>query len=242
MAGGINNHGDVVGTYAGTDGFQHGFKMSRPEECEAEDGQTCTPVFTSIDVPGATQTTGINFEFGPGLGSAAIGINNEGMITGMYATTGLYSNAFFRSGGHYKPLDSPLASHLPGDGTKCFAINDDGAAACDYLIQSSSTALQFTHGFLYDDGKMTPIFVPGSEAGGFGTQVIGLNNSKKVVGTFTTPMRLLAGLVWYRGDYFTLNYPASLFTELHSINNRGEITGAYATDPFSIHGFVAIPK
>ena len=173
------------------DGFQHGFKMSHPEECEAEDGRTCKPVFTPIDVPGAAQTTGITFELGPGLGSAAIGINNNGVITGMYATNGLYSNAFFLSGHHYKPLDSPLASHLAGDGTKCFTINDNGAAACDYLSQSSAAAPQFTHGFLYDDGKATPIFVPGSDAGGFGTQISGVNNAKKVVGAFTTPIGTL---------------------------------------------------
>ena len=168
----------------------------------------------------------------------------------MYATSGLYSNAFFLSGGHYKPLDSPKASHLQGDGTKCFSINDSGAAACDYLADSNLGGHQFTftYGFLYEDGKMTPIFVPGSDTGGFGTQVNGINNAKKVVGTFTTPSTTgfgsLAGLVWFRGDYSTLNYPDMPFTELHSINNHGAITGAYATDPFGqhIHGFVAIPK
>lgn len=101
----------------------------------------------------------------------------------MYATTGLYSNAFFLSGGHYKLLDSPSATHSSGNGAKCFAVNDDGTAACDYLTQPD--ALQFTHGFLNDDGKMTSIFVHGSEKGGFGRQVNGINNGKKVVGTFT---------------------------------------------------------
>ena len=87
--------------------------------------------------------------------------------------------------------------------------------------------------------------MPGSDAGGFGTQVNGINDSNKVVGTFTTPMGSLSGLVWFRGNYFTLNYPAQPFTELHSINNHGEITGAYSTDPSGnsvIHGFVATPK
>ena len=101
---------------------------------------------------------------------------------------------------------------------------------------------------MLDDNKTTPIFVAGSEAGGFGTQVNGINNSKMVVGTFsvsTGPLTgALAGLVWFRGDYFTLNYPNVPFTELHSINNRGEISGAFITDPIAqtAHGFVAIPK
>ena len=242
--GGITNRGDVVGTYIGTDGFQHGFKMTSPEGCGNDSHPNCQPVFTNIDVPGAAQTQGIVFEFGFGLGTSAMGISNNGAITGMYATNGLYSNAFMLSHGRFMPIDSPSASHLPGDGTKCFSINDNGAMACDYVTQSSSAAPQFTHGFMYDDGRVTPIFVAGSEAGGFGTQVNGINASKRVVGTFTNPTGALAGLVWDRGDYFTLNYPGSPFTELHSINARGSITGAYATDPFGqdVHGFIALPK
>ena len=37
VAGGIDNRGDVVGTYTDSKGFQHGFKMARPEWCEEED-------------------------------------------------------------------------------------------------------------------------------------------------------------------------------------------------------------
>ena len=243
VTGGINNRGDLAGTYFGTDGFQHGFRMARPDGC-GEDNDQCKPVFTKVDFPGAAQTTGVVFEFGMGLGTNGIGINNKGEMTGMYATNGMYSNAFLLSRGQYKAIDSPLASHLPGDGTKCFAISDDGVMACDYITQSGAGAPQFTHGFMLDDGKVTPIFVAGSESGGFGTQVNGINASKKVVGTFTNPAGSLAGLVWFRGDYFTLNYPGMPFTELHSINSRGQITWAYATDPAGqfVHGFVASPK
>ena len=136
-----------------------------------------------------------------GLGTNSTGINNAGEVTGMYATTGSYSNAFILSRGHYQHIDSPLASHLPGDGTKCFALNDSGAAACDYITQTSDAAAKFTHGFMFEENKTTPIFVAGSEAGGFGTQVNGINNSKMVVGTYsisTGPLTgLLAGLVWF---------------------------------------------
>ena len=253
IAGGINNRGDVVGTYSTPDGFQHGFKLARPDECgennEGDDddnnnAHACKPVYSTIDVPGAAQINNIDFEFGPGLGTAAIGINNNGVITGMYATNGLYSNAYFLAGGHYKPLDSPFASHLAGNGTKCFSINSSGAAACDYLTQATPGSPKITNGFVYDNGKTTKIFVPGSGTGGFGTQINGINDSRKMVGTFTVPSGTLAGLVWYKGDYFTLNYPAAPLTELHSINNRGEITGAYVTDLSTgiALGFIAIPK
>ena len=109
VAGGINNRGDIVGTYSSTDGFQHGFRRALPEWCEEDsDDHNCKPVFTKINVPGAAQTKGIFFELGTGLGTAGIGINNADGITGMYATNGLYSNAFILSRGDYKHIDAPM--------------------------------------------------------------------------------------------------------------------------------------
>ncbi|HWS89959.1 MAG TPA: hypothetical protein VN282_23525 [Pyrinomonadaceae bacterium] len=66
---GINDRRDIVGVCIDRAGFQHGFRLS--------DG-----VFTSIDMPGAAQTRGVQFEFGPGLGTAAFGINRDGDIVG----------------------------------------------------------------------------------------------------------------------------------------------------------------
>ena len=98
-------------------------------------------------------------------------------------------------------------------------------------------------GFLYDSGRYTTVDVPGASDGFFGTQINGINDENVVVGVYGAGPTL-AGMVWTNGRFATLNYPKAGFTELHSINNRGEITGAYSPTPGGqeIHGFLAIPK
>jgi len=242
--GGINDLGVIAGTYLSkTDGFLHGFRLNFPAGCDADD-KNCAPVFTELDVPGAAQIPSIPFEFGPGLGTASIGINLEGSIVGMYATAGLFSNGFVLKNGVYLPVTNPLAGTTPGAGSKCFAINDLGAMACDYIVQASPQSPPHTHGFLVEGTKITPIEVPGSESGLFGTQINGVNDFRQVVGSFLNGLTLEA-MVWIGGNYYTLNYPGQPnYNELHSINNLGVITGAYATDPagHNVHGFLAIPK
>ena len=212
--------------------------MAKPAWCGGEDDdpdEGCKAVFTQIDVPGAAQTVGILFEFGPGLGTAAIGINNSGSVVGMYATHGQYSNGFRLSHGVFSDVSDPLAGHSPGEGSKCFAINGNGAMACDYITNG------ITHGFLVDEGKRIPIEAPNQAF--FGTQITGVNSSEVVVGVFGSPIGL-QGLVWIAGHYSTLGFPAKPYNELHSINDRGDITGAYANNPDGSdgHGFVAFPK
>src|ERR1044072_881070 len=62
QASGINNHGDIVGSYALADKSNHGFLLT-------SDGN-----FTSIDFPGAAYTL-------------AVGIGPRGDIVGEYAIT-----------------------------------------------------------------------------------------------------------------------------------------------------------
>ena len=236
--GGINNRGDIVGTYTDAQGFQHGFLRARPAWCEDDEEERCAPVYTTIDNPAAVQKR-IPFELGPGLGTATIGINNHGVITGMYATAGLFSDGFLLSRGVFTPVDHPMASHLSGLGSKCFSISDNGVAACDYATDD-----HITHGFLLKNGKFEAVDVPGSALGGFGTQINGVNASGMAVGLFSSATGVPHTLVWVSGKVFTLDFPGEPFSELHSINNRGDITGAYVFDPatFFLHGFLAFRK
>ena len=132
-----------------------------------------------------------------------------------------------------------MASHMPGLGSKCFSISDNGVAACDYL-----TADHITHGFLFKNGKFEAVDVPGSDQGGFGTQINGVNASGMAVGLFVGAMHDPHALVYAQGKFFTLDFPGQPFSELHSINNRGDISGAYAFDPVTgfLHGFLAFAK
>lgn len=243
-AGGINDRGVVTGTYFDQQGFQHGFLWMRPEGCDHDDDDRCKPVFSTIDVPGAVKTQGIDFELGTGLGTASIGINNHQDVVGMYAKTSLYSAGFVLSGGHYRSIENPAEGHTAAMGTKLFGINDYGVIVGDYMVQPDPTLPSITHGFVLEGSTFTPVYVAGSEQGGFGTQANGINIHREVVGIFSDPQGNGHGLFWAGGQAFTLDFPGSLFSEAHTINAQGDITGAYATDPTgnTIHGFVAYPK
>jgi hypothetical protein len=244
-AGGINDRGDLAGTFLDAQGFQHGYKLARPELCGLvfdDNDAKCKPVFKAIDFPGAAQTR-VEFELGPGLGTAGIGINNFGEVTGMYATSGQYSNGFVEFLGSYVAIDNPLASHRVGDGSKCFTVSNIGVLACDYQTQASKTAPQITHGFLRDGSTDIPIEFPGSAKEGFGTQISGVNIFNVAVGVYFDGKAFNA-MLWQDGKFFTVNFPNTPYNELHSINDRGDVSGAYDTDPSGqvLHGFVAFLK
>jgi hypothetical protein len=246
IAGGINERGDVSGTYLDQQGFQHGYLRTMPDGCDEErepNSWKCQPNFTSLDVPGAAETR-IPFEFGPGLGTGAAGLNNRREVVGLYATQDLYSNGFIFSEGRYRSIDNPSADHTPGNGSKLFSINNFSVAAGAYQTQASPTSPVITHGFITEGGRYTPVYVPGSELGGFGTQANGINDFKVVAGIFSDQKGFGHALLWFQGLSFTVDYPGALFSEGHTINNRGDLTGAYVTDPRAgvVHGFVAYPK
>src|SRR5207302_4664 len=80
LALGINDHGQIVGSYVAAGGTTHGFLLS--------DGS-----YTTLDYPGATATE-------------ARGINKSGQIVGRYFAGGTY-HGFLLSNGLYTTLDVP---------------------------------------------------------------------------------------------------------------------------------------
>jgi probable HAF family extracellular repeat protein len=245
FTGGINDRGDIAGTFTDAQGFQHGFVRTTSGDCASgEDSKKCKVTYTQIDMPGAVQTTGIVYELGTGLGTAVAGINNQGDVAGMFATPGLWSDAFSMSHGKFTSIDDPVSTHVPSFGSRAFALNDAGVVAGAYIRQPSPTAYPFSGGFIFDGRNFTSVFVPNSEQGGFGTQANGINNRQEVVGVFTDPTGVFHGMLWMGGQAFTVDVPGVPYTECHSINSRGDITGAYLLDPngFSYRGFVAYLK
>ena len=244
FTGGINDDGDVAGLFTDGQRFQHGFVRTAPDGCLSDWDTRCKPVYRQIDVPGAAQTKDIFFETGTGLGTAAIGIDNQQTVVGIYATQGLYSVGFALSHGRFTTIDDPASGHTPGNGSRVFAVNDFGAVAGAYSTQASPTAPQINGGFLFNGYEYIPVNVPGSEKGGFGTQANGVNNRQEVVGVFSDPQGTFHGLVWTFGQSFILDYPNAPYSECHSINAQGDITGAYITDlsGANYRGFVAFLK
>jgi len=109
-ANGINDKGDVVGTYFDTAGAQHGFLLHAKK-------------YTSIDVPKDNTTV-------------AWGINNKGQIT-VYAlnTAGTY-DAFILTGKKYKKVSDPNSA---SPGTVIHAINTAGDVDGTYYDSAGAT-------------------------------------------------------------------------------------------------------
>ena len=243
---GINDRGDMVGVYFDAQGFQHGFTFARPAWCPdsaTDDIPGCKGVSKSFDVPGATQIPVVYFEFGPGLGTAGFGINNAGHIVGEFGTSGQYSSGYLLQNGALTIIDNPHSTHSPGDGTKCMGVSNTGILACNYITQPYATATAITHGFLRLGSEDIPIDFPGAVNDGFGTQVSGVNSLGMGVGVYLDKTAY-QGMIWIAGRFFTVNFPGMPYSELHCINDRGDVTGAYATDAEGVNlfGYVAFLK
>lgn len=82
----INNVGDIVGTYFGTDHIGHAFLLRNG-------------IFTNIDFPGS-------------LSSSALGINAWGVTSGYYTDSSEVSHGFILRNGGYTTVDFPGASSI----------------------------------------------------------------------------------------------------------------------------------
>jgi probable HAF family extracellular repeat protein len=250
-ASGINDSGQVVGTYVHldtvTDGRQHGFLYA---------GGT----YTMLDHPGAINTN-------------AVGINASGQIVGIYNNGPFHG--FLYSAGTYTPLDDlfPQGINAPGQIVGYFGdangrhgflynggnlttldVNDPSARAGSTIANGINASGQIvgwyldsggtSHGFLYSGGTYTtltdPFAVSGDSDHPNGTVASGINDAGQVVGYYYSDRFTLHGFLYSGGIYTTIDHPAatphSSGTAVTGINNLGQIVGGSPTG-----GFVATP-
>lgn len=109
IATGINNSGQIVGSWADSNGNSHGFLL---------DSNTCT-AYCSFDYPGGTQTS-------------PNGINDAGQIVGNYEDANQVGHGFMYyrgNGGKFYSIDYPGTV----DDTIAYGINGDGTIAGSYF-------------------------------------------------------------------------------------------------------------
>jgi uncharacterized membrane protein len=220
----ITEEGDLTGTYFDCLGFQHGFRRH---------GDTYTP----IDEPDAVQTTGIPFELGPGLGTAAALHNRQGDVVGEYAGLDAAAHGWLLSHGQFQTIDIPGQANLPGMGSGAISVNDADQVVGAYYTLS----LPRVHGFLWSKGASVEIAVPGA-TDEFGTQTNGINNRGDIVGLYSGSDGTGHGFLLHAGRFTDVDYPFMPFSECHGINDRGAITGLYYDWLGIAHGFIATPK
>jgi hypothetical protein len=201
--------------------------------------------FTSIDFPGAVRTV-------------AFGINDSGIIVGLY-TLGSSDHAFSFDGTTFTTID------FPGAQSAAVAINNAGVVVGDYFIGTVS------HAFSFDGTTYTTNDVPGADQ----TFAYGLNDAGVIVGysrtgsvvhgyrfdgtTFTTidcetdgsivtgintagkmVMTTLAGHAFLRDGTSCINIdvPGADRTLVFGINDSDQMVGAFTGGPLGVDGLI----
>ncbi|MBZ5599151.1 MAG: hypothetical protein LAN83_12605 [Acidobacteriia bacterium] len=238
---GIDTAGDVVGYYADSSSTYHGFLLS-------------SGTYTTIDPPGSTHTiaVGINDE-GQIVGSATTGsylydvatqtftrinfhesstststygINNAGTIVGLIQNTITGHNYGFElSAAKYTKVA------LPQPYSYLSSINNSGIAIGD------ASNGQVTKPFLYSQGKITKLNVPGITP----LYASGVNDNGAIAGSYLTPSASLVGFVYQNGVVGQIAFPGSNITYANSINNAGEVVGFFSGSDNNFHGFLWTP-
>jgi uncharacterized membrane protein len=178
-------------------------------ERSASDAETRT--FTTVDVPGASNTL-------------ALDINDGGVIVGRYLGAG-HTHGFVRqTTGELATIDFPGAGF-----TVAAAINRRGDIVGQYALPTAPTA---RHGYLRTrNGEFASFDPPGSTF----TNVLGINDRGDIVGRFCTLAKCRnVGSGDYRGfllrgvEFTILDFPGASETDAFKINDRRQIVGVYA--------------
>ena len=248
FASGINNMGQIVGSYRDSNGGWHGYVYTNG---------TFTNFF---DVPGANPTTpieigGINdageivgsilspspngrgflyrdgiftdINYPQGFSTAAKGINNAGQIL-----VGIGFVDFVLSNGELTPITIPNMSQTV---VQASAINNIGQVVGSFGFSND------VQGFLQDTNGEVPTFrFPGAVR----TYPSGINDFGEIVGYYQGTDAPYHGFI-YRNNVFTSfdepSVGSFLGTQTGNINNAGQIVGTFTDASGRIQGFLATP-
>jgi probable HAF family extracellular repeat protein len=165
----------------------------------------------------------------------ALAINDKGQAVGFSATCTIGHPLIWQNG-----TATNLGS-LGGTFGVASAINNQGQVAGQSNLRGDTTA----HAFLWQKGIMTDL---GTLAGDFLSDGLGINSRTQVVGVSCDVDGNCRPFLWEGGVMMSLNdlipagSPWFLF-EADTINSRGEIVGgAFNTNTFEVHGFLATPS
>jgi probable HAF family extracellular repeat protein len=244
---GINDRGQIVGTYGDFNGF-HGFLYDDAG-------------FTTIDVPGGDYTIADGVNNGGQIvgiagsaggfselnGSFTIvnvpgsvlsyvsGTNNLGQMVGTYFDAGGTAHGFVYTEGAFTTINVPI--YNPNAVGSLNGINNDGEIVGTYYDAEGAP-----HGFLYDQGTFYTIPV------GTTANVYGINDRGQISGSYTDA-KGAHGFVYDHGITYTIDYPGvpppfcpdcPTSTAVFGINNRGQVVGVYS-DSTGTHSFIATP-
>ena len=215
MARGINNGGDIVGTYAcsraagctltgeaGAAG-SHGFLL--------QDG-----VYRRIDVPGGTNTV-------------ARGISEQGTIIGHYTAAGVQHGFAYSEGNYVHPIDVPaeLFDHPASAARHTLPVRISPQGDIVGCFHEANLVMTTMHGWLWRHGRFTVLATPHDPGDTTSHDPDTMNNgitpSGEIVGFY-----LSSGVSYVanrRGIRFTFTVEGDRFTLAWDANARGDIVG-----------------
>jgi len=184
--------------------------------------QATTFTFTTIDVPGASDTV-------------VTGINPSGQIVGYYNDGSGAQHGFLDDQGVFTAIDVPGAAF-----TAAFGINARSQIVGSYADSTFGPS----HGFLDDQGVFTTIDFPGAD---YTEAAYGINSRGQIVGAYVSAGSC-HGFLDDRGIFTTIDVPDAIFGEaclgtfatgINSVTHRGEIVGYYSNEEAGgQHGFL----
>ena len=257
-AQGINDQGDITGSYADANGVTRGF-------IRYSDGTFSEPIVEPNDADGFTFPRDINNvgtlagSFGDATGedhgfllytrSAGVwggtftefdvpgavytdisGLNDIDDLVGVsYASDSSFGFAYARIDGTTSTIDIPLART-----SFAFGINN-AREVVGYYYQAGDL---HPHGF-YRTPNGT-VIAPIDPRNSIFTFLSGINEQGIIVGRYTDRAQVTHGLLLKMPDSFlTFDYPGATFTSTSGINNRGEVTGRYLDASGVFHSYLA---
>jgi hypothetical protein len=144
---------------------------------------------STFDVPGA----GTNTNQGTGCPGCALGLNQRGVIAGIYSDANTVNHGYVRSpDGKFTTYDAPGAGTASFQGTGCYSdcpvsINDWGAIAGVYI-----DANNVYHGYLRSpEGKIVTIDPKGSVF----TAPVGINDAGVIAGEYADANNVFHGFI-----------------------------------------------
>ena len=196
----LNDAGVSVGSYTDSQGQSLGFLL--------KNGQA-----NSFSVGGAFNTF-------------PSGINNHGVIVGIYDQfAGGPSTGFSMKGSTVTTIQFPGAQS-----TTPLAVNDEGAVVGYYFDGSTE------HGFLEYRNSYTKI----EPAGASSSLARGINKAGEIVGEYRPSVNADGeGFTFLNGKFTSYVYPTATYTEFDGVNSLGDRTGDSITG--RINGFLAGP-
>ena len=245
---GVNEGGEIVGSYRDASSRTHGFVKTGD-------------LFRAINYPGAIFTD-------------ARGISPEGEVVGSYRLPGEpavnFHGYLLTRGGEFRPIDFPghintIAQRISPDGTilGCYHDTDtmstmhgivvrgdertefdmpatmhNGATPSGKTIVGQYTDMDTGRGraYLLDRGEFIPFDVPGSTF----TAGWDINPARRAVGVYQDAGGRFHGFVVDRHwDFTTIDYPGAAATRAFGINPRGFVVGSYVDAANRTHGFLA---